>query len=191
MDSKVYSKNSGYNNWEKEYISNIKSCLLFYSKWTGSCWTSYNTNEEPNKDKYVLGFGIGGEIGEVVEAFQERKDDYSIKEEIGDAFYYIVESLNYLGFNVDRVFEKSIKCVKKHERNFESLSNYYLNLSYNALLIMEVFKKEERGSRFNNTKFEKYIIQVISLLLVICKKSNYSFDTIIKNNIKKVEKKYK
>lgn len=85
--------------------------LKEYSQKIEKTWIS---NE---KDLVRIGFGIGGESGELLELFKKYyRGDFSeydfynkLEPEIGDLFYYLIMLCNYIGADSQKLLNLNIK----------------------------------------------------------------------------------
>ena len=92
------------------------------TKWFGSDETGFGCE----RDLTVMGFGLSGETGEVMEILKKRvRDNYldkdHLKKELGDVIYYWANLCNAFGFTPSEVLQSNIdKIEDRHARGVMS-----------------------------------------------------------------------
>ena len=76
-----------------------------FGNWVASMWFSGDSREMTQRDLSIMGLGIAGEAGEVVEKIKKHiRDgcdpvlDQSILKELGDVIYYAIRIGQYYGY---------------------------------------------------------------------------------------------
>lgn len=91
--------------------------LIEYQRWVLDIWST-KKKKLTLSDDYVMGMGLGGETGEVLEILKKNVRDNKLdlnhlSEEIGDVLYYLVMICNRHGLSLGDVIEQSVEKVNK------------------------------------------------------------------------------
>lgn len=76
-------------------------------------------------DIWTLGLGLGGETGEVLEILKKARRDEkpinmkSMKEELGDVFWYLFNLCSILDLDVEQVLQENVNKLKERYKNYE------------------------------------------------------------------------
>jgi NTP pyrophosphatase (non-canonical NTP hydrolase) len=84
-----------------------------YSEWAETAWFSSGSNEFGERDLTIMGFGLAGETGEVMEILKKRiRDGYfdseHLKKELGDVIYYWVRICKAFGLRPTDVLQANV-----------------------------------------------------------------------------------
>lgn len=174
--------------------NNAKALFIEYEKWCLTAWRSNSKTPNYNdKDIDIIGFGLAGEIGELIEEYQKDNScqfSTEFKKELGDVIFYIIQCCNIFKLDFIEMYEKQHSKLFNENKYLDN-DNIFKDLSLEALLSMEVFKKRIRDNKFNIKKLENHLHKIISLIFVLEQNSSLEWKEIIDINIKKVEKKNK
>ena len=92
-----------------------------YADWTVSFW--FSGHNRPEKESIaIMGLGLAGESGEVVEHLKKfiRDDNIAreeLKKELGDAIYYLARICKQFGFEPSEVIQANVeKLISRRER---------------------------------------------------------------------------
>lgn len=88
-----------------------------YSRWVEEAWFSTGSTEMTERDFTIMGFGLAGEAGEVVEVLKKRIrdgefDTNKLKLELGDLIFYWVKICNSFGLSPTEVINSNIEKVE-------------------------------------------------------------------------------
>jgi NTP pyrophosphatase (non-canonical NTP hydrolase) len=92
-----------------------------YARWTESFW--FSGHNRPEKESIaIMGLGLAGEAGEVVEHLKKfiRDDNLAreeLKKELGDSIYYWARICKQFGFEPSEVMRANVeKLISRRER---------------------------------------------------------------------------
>ena len=88
-----------------------------YSNWTEKVW--FSSNQKPNhlSDLSIMGFGLGGETGEVLELLKKQirdgtYDSKNLRKELGDVLYYWARICKEFGFKPSSIMNMNIDKIE-------------------------------------------------------------------------------
>ena len=99
--------------------------LREYQQWCVGIWSSKKKRRYTLHDDYVMGLGLPGEVGEVLELLKKAKRDKGsvtkankkkVTKEVGDVLYYMMVILHRHGIDPQEVMKVNVKKLEARYR---------------------------------------------------------------------------